>query len=277
MSASKRFDLSGKVAVVTGGSRGIGEGIAVALAEHGADVAIIDKAPLEQIEKVAEKIRSLERTAWIYSQERALTNQLLTLADRIWDDTSGVDILVNNAGVGRLERFNEISLENWRQTFAVNVDAVFFLSQRIAEQMIAAGKEGRIISTSSVNGLVAEAGMTDYNASKGALELLTKSLAIELGEHGITVNSVAPGMIDTVIGKEFEMDTEAFTEHFRQHIPLNHRWGNVEDCVGAVVFLASAAGRYVTGQHIVVDGGILAEQVPRLKFMKPYDNTINFH
>jgi len=151
---------------------------------------------------------------------------------------------------------------------AINTDAVFFLSQAVSERMIAAGTSGRIINTSSVNGLVAEAGLADYNASKGAIEMITKSLAIELGAHGITVNSLCPGMIATEIAEDFPL-AEGFEDYFCQHIPLGHRFGTVEDCVGAVIFLASPAGSYVTGQNIVVDGGILCEQVPRLPFMKP--------
>lgn len=187
----------------------------------------------------------------------------------MWDKAGPIDVLVNNAGIGYLTHFSQISLEQWRKVMAVNCDAVFFLSRAIAERMIAAGIKGRIINTSSTNGLVAEAGLADYNASKGAVELITRSLAIELGAHGITVNSICPGMIETEIGEDYAL-AEGFEDYYLQHIPLSHRLGTVEDCAGAVVFLASPAGSYITGQNIVIDGGIVCEQVPRLQYMKPY-------
>jgi NAD(P)-dependent dehydrogenase (short-subunit alcohol dehydrogenase family) len=273
MDAMNRFDLSGKIAVVTGGRRGIGRGISVGLAQHGADVAIVATAAKEQSADVLDEIRGLGRKAWYYRQDLGRVEELPELADRIWGDTGRVDILVNNAGTAYLERFNEISLENWRRVMAVNVDAVFFFSQRIAEHMIAAKLSGRIINNSSVNGYVAEAGLAHYNASKGAVELITKSLAVELGQHGITVNSLCPGMIVTEIGEDFAL-AEDFAEYFKGHIPLENRLGVVEDCVGAVIFFASEAGRYVTGQTIIADGGILSEQVPRMQFMPPYKSSL---
>ena len=275
MSAHKRFDLTGKTALVTGGSRGIGRGMALALAEHGADVAIVYRSAEQEANQVAGSIRGLGRRAWMYQQDLAQTDELHTLADRIWAEAGPIDILVNNAGLAYLERFNQITPEHWRHVMAVNLDAVFFLSQRIAEQMIGEGVKGRIINLSSNSGLVAEAGLAHYNASKGALELLTQSLAIELGEHGITVNSVAPGLIETDIVGEFAMDFDRWAPYCNEHIPLEGRLGSVEECVGIAVMLASPAGSYITGQHIVNDGGLLAQQMPRMQFMLPYENTLH--
>lgn len=274
MNAKQRFDLTGKIALVTGGSRGIGRGIAQALAEHGCDVAIIYRSAQQEAQQVADQIRLLGRRAWLYQQDLAQTEALAPLADRVWADTGRIDVLVNNAGMAYLEHFNQITLAHWRRIMAVNLDAVFFLTQRIAEHMIAQGIQGRIINLSSKNGLVAEQGLAHYNASKGAVELLTQSLAIELGPHGITVNSIAPGIIETEIGGEFEIDIDRFLNYYREHIPLQGRWGSVEECAGIAVLLASASGAYITGQHIVNDGGVLAQQLPRLQFMKPYRNSI---
>lgn len=173
-----------------------------------------------------------------------------------------------------LERFNKITFEHWRKIMAVNLDAVFFLTQRIAEHMIAHAVKGRIINLSSKNGFVAEAGLAHYNASKGGLELLTQSLAIELGEHGITVNTIAPGVIETDIIGKFDLDFDKFMPYYREHIPLEGKWGSVEDCAGIAVMLAAPAGAYITGQHIVNDGGVLAQQLPRMQFMPPYQNTL---
>ena len=274
MDAKSRFDLTGKTALVTGGSRGIGKGIALGLAQHGADVIIVYHSATPAAEKIAGEIRALGRKAWIIQQDLAATDQLHALADKAWTMAGKIDILVNNAGMAYLERFNQITPEHWRRVMAVNLDAVFFLTQRVAERMIAAKIKGRIINLSSKNGLVAEAGLAHYNATKGALELLTQSLAIELGEHGITVNTIAPGIIETEIGGEFEIDFAKFVPYYKEHIPLDHRFGTIEECAGAAIFLASSAGSYMTGQHMVIDGGVLAEQVPRMQFMPAYKNTV---
>ncbi|MBD16471.1 MAG: gluconate 5-dehydrogenase [Planctomycetaceae bacterium] len=272
MNAQERFSLEGKTALVTGASHGIGRGIAIALAQHGADVAIVDMATQQQSQPVLDAIRALGRQAWFFRQDLAQTSELSGLGQSVWEEAGPVDVLVNNAGIRLLTHYNQISIEQWRKVMATNCDAVFFLSRAIAERMIAAGIKGRIINTSSVNGMVAEAGLADYNASKGAVELITRSLAIELGAHGITVNTICPGMIETEIAEDYAL-SEGFEDYFLQHIPLGHRFGTVEDCVGAVVFLASPAGGYITGQSIVIDGGILCEQVPRLQFMEPYRMT----
>ncbi len=273
MNAKQRFDLSGKRALITGATQGIGRGIALALAQHGADIVVIDQTDEKNARDLAQQVEELGREFHFYQQDLEETGKLAELADRIWRDVGGLDILVNNAGTAYLERFNEITLEHWRRTLAVNLDAVFFLSQRVAEHMIAAGVKGRIINLSSKNGLVAEASLAHYNASKGGVELLTQSLAIELGPHGISVNAIAPGIIETQIAGEFEIDP-AFFDYYKEHIPLEHRFGSVEEIAGAAVFLASAAGSYMTGQHLVIDGGVLCQQVPRMQFLAPYQNSI---
>lgn len=267
MGADERFSLAGKKALVTGGSRGIGRGIAVGLAEHGADVAIVYRSAAAEAEEVAGRIRGLGRRAWVYQQDLAAIEALPGLAEKVWAEAGGIDVLVNNAGMAYLQAFDEITAKEWRRVLAVNLDAVFFLTQAIAKRMIAAGIKGRVINLSSKNGFVAEAGLAHYNASKGGMELLTQSLAIELGRYGITVNTIAPGIIETEIGGEFDLDP-AFFDYYREHIPLEHQFGSVEDCVGAAVFLAARAGAYMTGQHLIIDGGVLCEQVPRLQFMR---------
>lgn len=272
--STKRFDLTGKTALVTGGSRGIGRGIAIGLAEHGADVAIVYGSATKEANEVVDQIKKLGRRAWAFQQDLGKTEELAALADKVWSTTGRVDILVNNAGMAYLERFNEITIAHWRRLMSINIDAVFFLTQRIAEHMIAQKVRGRVINISSKNGFVAEAGLAHYNASKGAMELLTQSLAIELGEHGITVNTLAPGCIATEIGGEFDLDIDKFISYYFQHIPLDHRFGTVEECVGAAIYLASDSSSYMTGQHMVIDGGVIAEQVPRMQCMPPYKNSI---
>lgn len=271
--ANTLFDLSGKTALLTGGSRGIGRGLALGLARQGADVAIVYRSAKEQADEVTEQIKMHGRRAWSYQKDLSQTDDLEQLAQEIWRQSGKIDILVNNAGLAYSERFNEIPADHWRNVMAVNLDAIFFLTRHIAERMIASGIKGRIINISSANGFCAEAGHSHYNASKGALELLTQTFAIELGEHGITANTVCPGIIETEIIEEIAL-TSDFIDYFKQHVPLEHRLGTVEECVGAVLLFASRAGSYITGQHLIVDGGVMCEQVPRLPFMSPYRNTI---
>jgi NAD(P)-dependent dehydrogenase (short-subunit alcohol dehydrogenase family) len=268
------FDLTGKTALVTGGSRGIGRGLALGLARQGADVAIVYRTAEKQADEVTQQIQECGRKAWAYQNDLSQTGGLEELAQEIWQQVGKIDILVNNAGRAYSERFNEIPLDHWRNVMAVNVDAVYFLTRYIAERMIASGIKGRVINISSANGFCAEAGHAHYNASKGALELLTQTFAIELGEHGITANTVCPGIIETEIIEEIAL-TSDYIDYFKQHVPLEARLGTVEECVGAVVLFASRAGSYITGQHLIIDGGVMCEQVPRLPFMQAYRSTID--
>jgi NAD(P)-dependent dehydrogenase (short-subunit alcohol dehydrogenase family) len=262
----KRFDLSGKVALVTGGSRGIGAGISLALAEAGADVAILFRTRREEAEKVRHAITQLGRCCALIEHDLADLEGIATVVPHVVHRMGRLDILVNNAGMADLVPFDKVTVAMVEKTLRVNAMAPFFLAQAAAKHMIERRSGGRIINIGSTNGLVAEALLAPYNASKGALELITKSLAIELAPHRITVNSVAPGLIDTEIGENFDLD-DAFRRYATEHIPLG-RYGTPEECAGAVVYLASEAGRYVTGQCIVIDGGLTADQFPRMQFFK---------
>jgi len=263
----KRFDLSGKVTLVTGGSRGIGAGISVALAEAGADVIIVYRARRDEAERVHDTIRRLQRRCDLIQYDLADLEGIGSVAAEAIRRMGRVDILVNNAGVADLVPFDKVTIGMMERTLRVNAMAPFFLAQAVAKHMIDQRITGRIINIGSTNGLVAEALLAPYNASKGALELMTKTLAIELAPHGITVNSVAPGLIDTEIGEGFDLD-DAFHTYSIEHIPLG-RYGTPDEVAGAVVYLAGEAGRYVTGQCIVVDGGLTADQFPRLQFFAP--------
>lgn len=268
-----RFDLTGRTAVVTGAARGLGRSFAVGLAEAGADLVLVDLPGAEGIADTATAVEALGRRCLVYGQDLADTEALAGFVDTVRADSGPLHILVNNAGTAALERFNEITPASWAHIMRVNVDAVFFLSQRIAEHMTADAVAGRIITITSKNALVAEAGLAHYNASKAAAQLLTETLAVELAPHGITANTLAPGMVETPIDGEFPFDRQAFESAYRERIPLG-RYARPDDCVGALLLLASDAGAYLTGARLVVDGGVLADQMPRMRFMPPYRNTI---
>lgn len=268
-----RFDLTGRTAVVTGAARGLGRSFAVGLAEAGADLVLVDLPGAEGVERTAAEVEALGRRCRVYGQDLADIDALGGFADAVRAENGPLHILVNNAGTAALERFNEITPASWSHIMRVNVDAVFFLSQRIAEHMTADSVPGRIITITSKNALVAEAGLAHYNASKAAAQLLTETLAVELAPHGITANTLAPGMVETPIDGEFPFDREAFEAAYRERIPLG-RYARPDECVGALLLLASDAGAYLTGARIVVDGGVLADQMPRMRFMPPYRNTI---
>ncbi|MFB9579074.1 SDR family NAD(P)-dependent oxidoreductase [Streptomyces yanii] len=268
-----RFDLTGRTAVVTGAARGLGRSFAVGLAEAGADVVLVDLPGADGVAETAAAVEALGRRSWTYGQDLADIEALAGFVDTVRAETGPLHILVNNAGTAALERFNEITPASWSHIMRVNVDAVFFLSQRIAEHMTADGVAGRIITITSKNALVAEAGLAHYNASKAAAQLLTETLAVELAPHGITANTLAPGMVETPIDGEFPFDREAFESAYRERIPLG-RYAQPDECVGALLLLASDAGAYLTGARLVVDGGVLADQMPRMRFMPPYRNTV---
>ncbi|MEU9206340.1 SDR family oxidoreductase [Streptomyces sp. NPDC048332] len=268
-----RFDLTGRTAVVTGAARGLGRSFAVGLAEAGADLVLVDLPGAEGVTETASAVEALGRRCRVYGQDLADTEALAGFADTVRAEAGPLHILVNNAGTAALERFNEITPAGWSRIMRVNVDAVFFLSQRVAEHMTADAVAGRIITITSKNALVAEAGLAHYNASKAAAQLLTETLAVELAPHGITANTLAPGMVETPIDGEFPFDREAFESAYRERIPLG-RYAHPDECVGALLLLASDAGAYLTGARLVVDGGVLADQMPRMRFMPPYRNTI---
>ncbi|MFD7718207.1 SDR family NAD(P)-dependent oxidoreductase [Streptomyces sp. NPDC059814] len=268
-----RFDLTGRTALVTGAARGLGRSFAVGLAEAGADLVLVDLPGAEGVTETAAAVEALGRRCRTYGQDLADIEALPGFVDAVRAETGPLHILVNNAGTAALERFNEITPASWSHIMRVNVDAVFFLSQRLAEHMTADSVAGRIITITSKNALVAEAGLAHYNASKAAAQLLTETLAVELAPHGITANTLAPGMVETPIDGEFPFDREAFEAAYRERIPLG-RYARPDECVGALLLLASDAGAYLTGARIVVDGGVLADQMPRMRFMPPYRNTI---
>jgi len=263
------FSLKGRTVLITGGGGGIGRVLVREMAGVGADIVVVEHPDHPRAPVLEEAVTALGRSLLWVTADLGRPEALGPIVDDVWSRTGGVDVLVNNAGISSLDWSVDVGLDDWRRIMTVNLDAAFVLSKHVAIKMIESARPGRIVMVSSKNGQVAEAGLAAYNSSKAALEMLAKSLAVELGAFDITVNAVCPGMIDTAMAAPFDLDWPRFVSYYEEHIPLRGGFGSPIDVSGAVIFLASAAGRYVTGQSLVVDGGVLAQQVPRAQFMRP--------
>jgi gluconate 5-dehydrogenase len=248
------FDLSGKKALVTGGNRGIGFAIANEMARFGADVAIVARTE-DQLTSAAEKIRSTGRKVYFYPFDLMQTEDIPALFEKVSKDAGGIDILVNNAGRIIRSDITKLSLEDFRKTFVLDIDAVFMLSREFAKRLIGQGKGGKIINIGSLNCELVRPTISAYAAAKGAIRQFTRACAVEWAPHGINVNAIAPGYIATELTKPLA-DDEEFTAYVKKSTPLG-RWGRPEDLVGLAILLASKGGDFITGQTIYVDGGWL--------------------
>lgn len=246
------FALTGKRALVTGAGRGIGLGAAAALAQAGAHVVLAARTSHE-VEAAAAALRGEGHSA----EALALDVGDLPALRAALADLQAFDILVNNAGTNRPQAFLEVTEENFDLVMGLNVRAAYFVAQAVARGMVAAGRGGSIINISSQMAHVGGMRRSVYCASKWAMEGFTKSMAIELGPHGVRVNTLAPTFIETPMTAPFLAD-EAFRESVVAKIKLG-RVGQVEDLMGAVVFLASDASSLMTGSSLLVDGGWTAE------------------
>jgi NAD(P)-dependent dehydrogenase (short-subunit alcohol dehydrogenase family) len=246
------FDLSGRVALVTGAARGIGRAISMALAHHGADVAL-GLRDAGTAADLADDIAAIGRRATRVQMDVRDLGQLSSAVDAVVDDFGHIDILVNNAGLGPANAAEVVTEADFDLTFAVNVKGAFFASQAAARHMIRQGS-GTIISLSSQAGLVALPTESVYCMSKAAVAHMTRCLAVEWGRHGISVNAVAPTFIRTD-GTAADLADVAFEADVRERIAGLHRIGEPVDVAGAVVFLASPAAALVTGTTLLVDGG----------------------
>ena len=246
------FDLSGRVAVVTGANTGIGQAIAVALAGAGADVACVGRTPAEE---TAERIRALGRRAQIVSADLSTIEPVGRVVEETVGKLGRLDILVNNAGIIRRADAVDFTEEDWDAVVDTNLKSVFFLSQAAGRHMIQAGG-GRIINIASMLTFQGGIRVPSYTASKSGIGGLTKLLANEWAKHGVTVNAIAPGYIATNNTAALQAD-EARNRAILDRIPAA-RWGDPSDLGGAAVFLASDAAAYVQGHILAVDGGWLA-------------------
>jgi 3-oxoacyl-[acyl-carrier protein] reductase len=243
--------LAPQVAVVTGAGRGIGRAIALKFAQAGIDVACVSRTSGNS-ERVADEIRALGRKAWACAVDVADAKAVSSAAEKIVAEAGRVDILVNNAGITRDGLLMRMSEEDWDVVLDTNLKGAFSFTKAFTRGFLKQ-RSGRIINIASVIGLIGNAGQCNYAASKAALIGFTKSIAKELGSRGITVNAIAPGFIETDMTAALD---QKMREELTQRIPLNSL-GKVEDIAEAALFLAGPGGRYITGQVLVVDGGMV--------------------
>jgi 2-deoxy-D-gluconate 3-dehydrogenase len=247
------FRLAGKVALVTGSTRGLGQGAAIALAEAGADVALLDRGDPRE---TADHIRSLGRRVHVIQRDlmTATPQELTSAVDEVVAELGTLDILINNAGTIRRAPAVDYSTTDWDEVLSINLDAVFHLSQAAGRRMVAQSS-GRIINVASMLSFQGGMFVPAYTASKHAVAGLTKALASEWAASGVTVNAIAPGYMATDNTAALRADVER-EKSILARIPAG-RWGTPSDLQGAFVFLASDAAAYLTGTVIPVDGGWL--------------------
>ena len=249
-----QFKLDGKVAVVTGAGRGIGQAYALGLAEAGADIAVVDVIPMDE---TLDAVKALGRRAIGIRADLAKgEKEAPKIVAKVVKALGRVDILVNNAGIIRREPFLEHSAKNWNDVISINLSTPFFLSQAVARQMVKQGQGGKIINIGSMLSYQGGILIPGYAAAKGGIKSLTMLMANELSKYGICVNAIAPGYIATANTAPIRADKKR-NKAILDRIPAG-RWGTPDDLKGLCVFLAAPASDYVTGFMYACDGGWLA-------------------
>jgi len=246
------FDLSGRTALITGCSRGLGQIFARALADAGADL-IVTSRTLASLESFRAEVEAMGRRCIALECDVRDYDSIQRMADAAFEAVPRIDILVNNAGCNVRKPALDVTWDDWNLVLDTNLRGTFFVSQAVARRMIPNGY-GRIINIGSVTCVLGYAGLGPYGASRGGVKQLTMSLADDWGKHGINVNCLAPGWFKTAQNAVMYEDAE-WVEYLTERIPLK-RPGQPSDLRGAVVFLASEASEYITGQTLLIDGGI---------------------
>ena len=242
------MELSNRVAIVTGSGRGIGRAIALKLAEVGAVVVVTD---ISDAEPVAQEIRKIKQKSLAVTADVSSSADVTRLVETTFSAYGRIDILVNNAGITRDQLILRMSEEDWDNVLTVNLKSVFLCTRAVLRHMIKQ-RWGRIISMSSIAGIVGNAGQANYASAKAGILGFTRSIAREVASRGITANAIAPGVIDTIMTQKLD---ENQRQELQKRIPAGYI-GSPRDVAEAVAFLASEEARYITGQVLSVDGGI---------------------
>lgn len=246
------FDLSDSVAVVVGGTGGLGRPTALGLAEFGADVVVTSRSE-DQLEAVKAEIAETGSDAAAIPMDVTEEAEVVAMVESVVEEFGRIDVLVNYAGINTPQPAEEYSLDDWNTVMGVKATGTFLVDREVGKVMIDQGG-GHIVNVSSVRGSFGfPQDYLGYCAANGAVDMITKQLACEWGEHGVNVNAIAPTVVETPLTRHL-MDDEERAEKLRRAIPLD-RWGQPEDLIGAVVFLGSDASQFVTGQILYVDGG----------------------
>lgn len=249
-----QFDLTGRRALITGSSAGIGFALARALGHAGASLVLNGRDARRLADATATLVAeglTVQATGFDVTDHDAV----VAAVDAIERDIGPIDILINNAGIQRRAPLDEFAAETWRELMTTNLDSVFFVGQAVARKMIPRGR-GRIINICSVQSELGRPGIAPYTASKGAVKMLTKGMAIDWGKHGLTINGIGPGYFATEMNAALVRD-EKFSGWLLDRTPSG-RWGEVDELGGAAIFLASDASSFVNGHILYVDGGVTA-------------------
>ena len=246
------FNLSGKVALVTGGNSGIGLGMAKGLAESGADVCIWG-TNIEKNERSQKELSSIGIKSHAIKCDVSSEDQVETAIQETLDIFGKVDSCFANAGAGGGAPFHEFPTDLWRKVMGINLDGTFFTFRAASKHMIERGEGGRLVGTSSTSAIHGAARNEAYASTKGAMLAMVRGLAVEMARYGITANSIIPGWIETAMTSA-RVGDERFEDRVMKRVPIR-RWGTPEDFAGIAVYLASDASSYQTGEEFVVDGG----------------------
>ena len=252
--ALQQFDLTGRTALITGSSSGIGHALAVGLAGAGARI-VLNGRDAAKLEASAARLRESGAQVAVTAFDVKDAKAVEAAVERIESEVGAIDILVNNAGMQRRAPLQDFAQEDWRELMQTNLDSVFIVGQAVARRMIPR-QRGKIINICSVQSELGRPNIAPYTASKGAVKMLTKGMAIDWGPHGLQVNGIGPGYFKTELNQAL-VDNPEFSNWLVNRTP-SRRWGDVEDLVGAAIFLASDASRFVNGHILYVDGGVTA-------------------